>query len=132
MHLLSWRERHYKNENNNKETIVIRRLCCNGCKKIHHELPDILIPYKRHCRETIEKILSENRKEVEEVECDESTVQKIKAWWSSMQLYFSSVMQSLSEKLEMKFTEPLKVREIVRAVANSHLWIHTRSVYPSG
>ena len=40
----------------NKITLIIRRLRCQSCRKIHHELPDRVIPYKRHCAETVEKI----------------------------------------------------------------------------
>ncbi|WP_372459238.1 DUF6431 domain-containing protein [Alkalihalobacillus deserti] len=34
-----------------KERLVIRRLQCKECTKIHHELLDLLIPYRRYdCR----------------------------------------------------------------------------------
>ena len=41
-----------------KQTLVIRRLRCKECGKIHHELPCIIILYKRHCAETCEKIIA--------------------------------------------------------------------------
>ncbi|MGI6467766.1 MAG: DUF6431 domain-containing protein [Syntrophomonadaceae bacterium] len=33
-----------------KVILSIRRLRCVECKRIHHELPDMLVPYKRHVR----------------------------------------------------------------------------------
>jgi len=43
-----------------KRKLVIRRLRCQNpaCLKIHHELPDIVVPFKRYGRETIEKIIN--------------------------------------------------------------------------
>ena len=43
-----------------KHCLVIRRLRCQNanCWTIHHELPDILVPFKRYGRETIEKIIN--------------------------------------------------------------------------
>ena len=38
--------------------LSIRRLRCADCKRIHHELPDILVPYKHHVRESIETTIT--------------------------------------------------------------------------
>jgi len=112
-----------------KRTLVIRRLRCRECQGIHHELPDILVPYKRHCVETIEKII---RGECVEVICEQSTIHRIRAWWAASILYFESVIASLREKLGVRFSERPAPREIVRAVANAHLWVQTRSAFLSG
>ena len=85
----------------------------------------MLIPYKRHCAETIENIIIGK---ATEVPCDDSTINKIKAWWSALLPYFLSILESLSHKLNMIFTKPILPKEIVRAVTNSNLWVHTRSV----
>lgn len=37
--------------------IVIRRLKCACCKKNYHELPDILVPYKRYLSLCVEAII---------------------------------------------------------------------------
>jgi len=42
-----------------KTKLVIRRLICTKCNALHSELPDTVIPYKQHGRETIEAIISE-------------------------------------------------------------------------
>ena len=39
--------------NNEKCEFNLRRLKCVNCKKIHIELPDIIIPYKRYSKEMI-------------------------------------------------------------------------------
>ena len=110
-------------------TLVIRRLRCKGCGVVHHELPDMVVPYKRHCTKTIEKII---RGRVRGVLCEGSTIRKIRAWWIACRLYFESVMVSLAEKHGMAFSERPAPKEIVRAVANAHLWVHTRSAFLSG
>ena len=38
-------------------TLIIRRLRCCECVRMHHELPDIVIPYKRYNGENIEEVL---------------------------------------------------------------------------
>lgn len=112
-----------------KLILKIRRLQCKVCNKVHHELPDIVIPYKRHCAETIEKIINGH---TEAVGCENSTIRRIKAWWFGMGLYFENVLASLREKFGIVFSKRMAPREIVRAVANAHLWIHTRSAFLSG
>ena len=112
-----------------KIKIVIRRFRCRECERIHHELPDRVIPYKRHGADTVEKIIAGK---TEEVYCEENTVRKIKAWWAACHLYFESVLASLREKYGMVFSERPAPREIVRAVVNANLWVHTRSAFLSG
>jgi hypothetical protein len=109
--------------------LIIRRLRCRDCNKTHHELPDLLVPYKRHGAETIEGIIG---CKTENTCCEESTIRKIKAWWGAMLLYFQSILAWLEEKYKVKFQQPSVPREIVRAVANAHLWVHTRSAFLSG
>jgi len=92
-------------------------------------LPDVIIPYKRHCAQTVEKIISGN---VEEVCCEESTIHKIKVWWAKFREYFANVMTSLREKYGNIFSERPTPKEIVRAVANTHMWEHTRTAFLSG
>jgi len=44
-----------------KTELVIRRMVCKNkdCQALHSELPDIVVPYKRHARETIESVIKE-------------------------------------------------------------------------
>jgi len=107
---------------------VINRLRCKNCRTIHHELPDIIIPYKRHSSESVEKIIGG---EVDDVYCDFSTIRRIKAWWYICRLYFESVMASLREKYGTVFSAFPKPKEVVRALINANLWNHTRSAFLS-
>ena len=129
LEVMGSRKRKVIDSGGDKRTLVIRRLRCKVCGRVHHELPDIVVPYKRHCTQTIEKIIAGR---TDEVYCEEGTIRKIKAWWAACRLYFESVMVSLREKLGIVFSEHPAPREIVRAVANAHLWVHTRSAFLSG
>lgn len=113
----------------NKETLIIRRLRCQTCRIIHHELPDRVIPYKRHCAQTVENIISGD---VDDVCCDFVTESRIRAWWDAVYMYFKSVLVSLQTKYETVFSSNPAPREIVRAVVNANYWIHTRSASMSG
>ena len=106
------------------ETLVIRRLRCKHekCKKIHHELPDILVPYKRHCAETIENVITGGN-----ACCDFVTEYRIKAWWAAFCLYFESVKTSLQMKYQAVFSAMPTPKEMIRATANTNLWAHTRT-----
>jgi len=119
------RRRGLINSAGDKEMLVIRRLRCLTCRKIHHELPDKVIPYKRHCAETVEKVIVGD---VVDVCCDFVTQSRIKTWWNSFSLYFESVLASLQIKYGSIFSADSAPRKIVRAVTNSNLWVHTRSV----
>ena len=127
--VIGTRERKSTKSDGTKEIFVIRRLRCKGCRVIHHELPDILIPYKRHCAETVENIVNDK---IDDVCCDNRTIARIKAWWDTCRLYFENVLASLSEKYDVEFPLRHAPRETIRAVVNANLWIHTRSACLSG
>jgi hypothetical protein len=87
------------------------------------------VPYKRHCSETIEKIIMGQGSATN---CDERTIRRIINWWAALLMYFMGVMAAMAAKMDVEFGEPKKLREVVRAVANAHLWTHTRSACMSG
>jgi len=118
------RDRKLTEGSGSKETLVIRRLRCKDCRKIHHELPDMIIPYKRHCAETIENVIAG---EIVDVCCDFVTEYRIKKWWAAFRLYFESVKVSLQIKYRAIFPANPTPREIVRAITNTNLWVHTRT-----
>ena len=123
------RKRGIINSAGDKQVMVIRRLRCKGCRRIHHELPDMIIPYKRHCAETYEKVIAGDTRDVC---CDNKMIRRIKAWWAACLLYFKSVLAALREKYGTVFSDHPAPREIVRAVVNANLWVHTRSAVLSG
>ena len=121
--VIGTRDRKYINDDGITQILVIRRLRCKDCRVIHHELPDILIPYKRHCASTVEKIVDGN----DNVCCDDRVIHRIRAWWEACRLYFEGVLASLQEKYAIMFSPRPAPKEIIRAVVNANLWIHTRS-----
>ena len=123
------RDRKYIDSGGVKQALIIRRLRCKECLAIHHELPDILVPYKRHCADTVEGIVGGD---AVDVCCEGRTINRIREWWECCRLYFESVLSSLREKYGAVFSANPAPREIVRAVANANLWIHTRSAFLSG
>jgi hypothetical protein len=110
------------------KVLKIRRLKCKRCKKIHHELPDIIVPYKHHSAETIEIIINGSD---ESFYCEESTINRIKAWWLTIKLYIESVKASLKFKYSVTFSGERKLLGIVRALVNTHLWPGSYSAWES-
>jgi len=92
-------------------------------------LPDMIIPFKRHCADTYEKVIAGDALDVC---CDDNMIRRIKAWWAACYLYFESVLASLRGKYGTVFSTPLAPKETIRAVVNANLWIHTRSAVLSG
>jgi len=134
LNYLSTRKRNIINPDGSITTLIIRRLKCanKNCKhRIHHELPTgYIVPYKRHCTETIEKVI--NGEVPKSVENEKRTIDRIKTWWNNVLPYFLNVLKSLTEKTGQVFGDPPKTAEIVRAAANSHNWIFTRSAVLPG
>lgn len=106
-----------------KKILMIRRLSCGRCERLHHELPDIVVPYKRHSAETIETII--DGKEVAE---ERRTSGRIAAWWRIVAIYFLNIMKSLGEKYGLPPVRKPAFRELVRAAVNSGNWIFAGKV----
>ena len=99
--------------------LMVRRVKCKKCNRIHHVLPDIVVPYKRHDAETINKILEGDPKETL---CEESTINRFKLWWTSIKLYVLTVAVSVIEKRKIYIAPELSFKETVRVLVNAHLW----------
>ncbi len=102
---------------------MIRRLICGRCGRLHHELPDIVVPYKRHSAQTIEAMISGS-----EVGEEKRTVQRIVAWWRTVGTYLVDVMKSLMAKYRLQLRRKPAFRELVRAAVNSGNWIFAAKV----
>jgi hypothetical protein len=124
--VIGTRERTYIWSYGERHHLIIRRLRCIDCKKIHHELPDLLIPYKRHCAETFEKIVAGDH---DGIPCEESTVRRLRSWWESFTQYFESIIISLREKYGIVFSSNPMPKEIVKITVNTNFWVHTRSAF---
>ena len=107
-------------DNEDKYVMLIRRLYCEDCRKIHHELPDCLVPYKRYGAEVIENTATAL---MPTASCPPDTMRRIKAWWEAVKPYFLNILLILAEKNGVNFGRPPAFKETVRAVANSNHWI---------
>lgn len=131
---------------NSGETIilVIRRLRCCGCKRIHHELPDLIVPYKRYSSESIEAIVDGNEREVS---CENSSIYRIKKWFGDISRYIAGCLAAIAvqrrlviEVMRYPIFQSIKgyvgkerrwLARAVRTMVNTNNWIHTRSAFMS-
>jgi hypothetical protein len=140
------RHRGYTDSAGEAVDLIIRRLRCQDCHKIHHELPDILVPYKRHASESIEAVVVGDG---DSVAADESTIRCWRRWFAEMASYLFGCLKSIAIRHGMGFAEtpsqgpesallgiwhyvggaPGWLARVVRSVANSNLWLHTRSAF---
>jgi hypothetical protein len=106
---------------------LIQRVRCKDCGKMHHVLPDTIIPYKRYDAETIEAVIKGNP---EQALCglEEQDIYRIKIWWGNMVRYILKKSAVVLTKKEIHISPESKLPAIVRALANAHLWPGTRSV----
>jgi len=120
--------------------LILRRLYCEPCARIHHELPDLLVPYKRYDAESIEGILAEPVASA--VAVDESTIARWLAWFQVWSVYAAATLQAISIRFHLP-VEQVSVApqsalhsfgryvgdaagwlgRVVRPIANSNLWV---------
>ncbi len=124
----------------------IRRLRCKTCDKIHHELPDFIIPYKRYDSNCIESVVTDDK--ASSVPADESTLLRWKAWFKKLAHHFSGCMVSIAMQIgkgsvedsydSMSLLQRLWhhvgdaegwLGRVVQPVVNSNNWVHTRSAF---
>jgi hypothetical protein len=133
------RKRVWYKSSGEKAKLVIRRLYCEACSKIHHELPDLLVPYKRYDAESIEGALSPSSRI--NVAADESTLLRWKCWFLAWVVYAAGCLQAIRIRTGLPVTGPSAetqsalhvlgrlvgdaagwLKRVVRSLANSHLW----------
>ncbi|WP_245884693.1 DUF6431 domain-containing protein [Tumebacillus permanentifrigoris] len=129
-------------------TYMIRRLRCKGCERIHHELPDLLVPYKRYEAESFESALSQGQSS--DVAADESTLYRWSVWFAKFWQYWVNCLSMIAARTGDP-VKPLSVpslsalqqighyvgqgvgwlARLVRPIVNSQLWVHTRFAFLS-
>lgn len=127
------------------KTLIIRRLRCVACSRIHHELPDCIVPYKRFESKCIEEVISSNSKALD-IEADEKTLYRVRRWFREQSPYLIGSLKALTHRMGQVLVEeqselslpahqriglyvgntPGWLARTVRAVVNSNLWVHTR------
>ncbi len=128
-------------ESGEKQWLLIRRLHCVDCNKIHHELPDVLVPYKRHEASSIEQV-TKNR-ESSSVSADESTLNRWRSWFAWWAPYACGCLEALRQRFPLCVEAsscPAQsalgsaggwLARAVRPIVNAHLYITTRSAWMS-
>ncbi|NLA27795.1 MAG: hypothetical protein GX878_10425 [Firmicutes bacterium] len=135
------RRRGYIKDTGEHVTLMIRRLGCKSCKKVHHELPDILVPYKRYCSQSIEAVITGEKGL--SIVADESTINRWKQWFRSLADYFLWCLISIVTRFGKGAAEdrsespgsslqriwsyvgdgPGWLSRIVRPVVNTNYWV---------
>ncbi|MGB4313143.1 MAG: DUF6431 domain-containing protein [Natronincolaceae bacterium] len=143
LNVIGSRERGLIEHDGTKRKLTIRRLKCGHCNRIHHELPEVIVPYKRYSAETIEKSICGNN---EEQACELSTIRSWKIWFYLLEEYFESTLKAIKFlyisyaglQEEISLLQPLKerrkksdgwLRRLVRIIVNSNRWVHTRFTF---
>ena len=138
------RKRIIRRSDGERHTLIIRRLKCGKCGCLHHELPDIIVPYKRYDAETIEKVLSE-KENTPSFPCETSTAVRLRVWFLLLRSYFEGTVRSLLfiyrrdrdlcgelsglASLDPAILENGWLKRLVRTIVNSGRWRQTRSAY---
>jgi len=129
--------------------LVIRRLQCLHCGRVHHELPDLLVPYKRYDSDSIEAVLGGGAALT--VAADESTLSRWRRWVSNLANHFVGCLASICIRYQTESVggwsvlpqsvlpriwhyvgnAPAWLARVVRPVANSNNWVQTRFAFLS-
>jgi len=148
--IIGSRRRGYIKEEGDRRILMIRRLRCTSCNRIHHELPDCLVPYKRHESSSIEAAVAGTSALT--VAADESTISRWKQWFSAIAGYFVGALLSIGIRYGVQSVEgvsalpqsslqriwhyvgdaPRWLARVVRPVVNANFWVQTRSAFMSG
>lgn len=123
---------------NTIDYLIIRRLRCEKCSKISHELPDIVIPYKRYEADAIAEVLDESA-EPEDTCCpaELSTIQKWKCWFFLLGKFLEAFIRTSMEAIDVRSVVQLPLyplsrqpvgwlKALVRFLVNSGYWGQTR------
>lgn len=148
--MIGSRKRTCKNSAGQTKVLVIRRLRCENCHRIHHELPDCLVPYKRYEAASIERVVVESS-ESTDVAADNATLYRLRKWFHKQLPYLLGCLRSIAISLGQDMADepsvitlsahqriglyvgnnPGWLARIVRPIANSNLWVHTRFTFLS-
>lgn len=150
LRIIGSRRRAYIKEEGDHQILMIRRLRCISCKRIHHELPDCLIPYNRHESKSIEAAVAGTSPL--SVPADESTINRWKQWFSAIAGYFAGALLSIAIRYDIQSVEDVSslpqsslqriwhyvgdasrwLARVVRPIVNANYWVQTRSAFMSG
>ena len=134
-----WRSRIVREAGGKKSYIMIRRLKCEKCGRLHNELPDFLSPYKHYRAEIIEDVVDElvtsDDLETEDYPC-EQTMERWKEWIRSNTDRINGYLKSIAYRI-LDFSEALLGSKIsllanLRDRGDGWLGIVNHLIYNSG
>ena len=119
--------------------LMLRRLMCPECRRLHLELPDILIPQKHYASEVIENVVDEVSTEedesTEDYPCGD-TMERWKAWLVASLVQMEGWLRSVGERLLGLGAELLStggsILQKLRERGAGWLGICMRVIYNSG
>jgi len=103
-----------------KHVYSLRRLRCTKCERLHTELPDFVVPYKRYSAEVIDKVSQGERVDAP---YEERTREKLRAWYKKVACHLQGVWR---QQVNFGFASPWVVPsflDLVRATVNSGNWL---------
>ncbi len=131
-----------------RATLIIRRLYCERCRSIHHELPDLLVPYRRYDASSIEGVVAEKDQNI--VAADESTIARWRSWFLAWSVYAVRCLAAIAARFALPVrcssapsqsahqeigryveAEDGWLSRAVRRMTNSQFWLQTRSAFLS-
>lgn len=86
--------------------LMIRRMKCSQCGRLHHELPDIAVPYKRYESSVIEAVLVSDSQDTPYYPCEQSTAVRVQNWF----LKYSKKIENTLYKREKLYGELYKIQ----------------------
>lgn len=118
--------------------LVIRRMKCVSCGHVHHELPDLVVPYKRYESEVVARIIAPPADNMEDYPCEQSTAKRLRIWFSQLITY---LLELIYKDIEDRTTAGLFwhpifhlygsendwLKAFIRWIVNSGWWLQTRS-----
>jgi hypothetical protein len=104
-----------------KHVYSLRQLRCKRCRRLHRELTDFMVPYKRYSTEVVEKV---SKGERVYTPYEERTRQKIRVWYKKVIGHLQGVWR---QQVKLGFVSPYLVPSfvsLVRAAVNSGNWLY--------
>ena len=134
------RKRAWFKGNGDRSKLVIRRLQCQLCSKIHHELPDLLVPYKRYEAQSIEEAVAEPPRN--DIAAEQSTLARWRSWFGAWAVYAAGCLQAIALRYDLPAVHASMpdrsafqllgryvgkasgwLSRVVRPLTNQHLWV---------
>ena len=125
--------------NGEKKTFSLRRMRCVRCKRLHIELPDILVPNKHYAAELIENVVdgvsTPDDLSTENYPC-ERTMQRWKDWILENRQQIDGYLKSIGSRVSASGSELLKSGDslLQKLRSDGAGWLATvnRAIYNTG